>query len=118
MKTTSNIKPQEPFIIEQVNSNHCDVVFFVNIEEIHCQNETSQVETLYEYDLYRLSCPFRETLSDDITNNYDVWLECAKESEKIVKKDPSDKELIDALQEKNSMLEEALLELASIIGGE
>ena len=74
MQTESNIKPDK-FIIEEHNKK-CDVLFSSDIEETERNGET-----FYTYNLYRLQMRARDNLEETISNNYETWLEVAKQKE-------------------------------------
>lgn len=71
MQTESNIKPKS-FEIEDLRNGKMAVSFFDNIEE---------KEDVYSYDMYRIVVNDRDNLFKDIENNYDLWLQFAKDSE-------------------------------------
>lgn len=75
MKTESNQKP-EKITFESKDDNKCDVIFTDNVEEI-----TTEEETKYIYDMYRITVNSRANLEKQIEESYDKWLELAKETE-------------------------------------
>lgn len=75
MKTESNQKP-EKIAFENKDDNKCDVIFIDNVEEV-----TTEEETKYVYDMYRITINSRTNLEKQIEGNYDKWLELAKETE-------------------------------------
>lgn len=83
MRTTSNIMPILAFEIENIRKGYCDIVFIENVEEIQKEDET-----LYEYDLYRMKTPYRQELHAIVENDYDNWINRAKEIEKDIFENP------------------------------
>ena len=75
MKAESNIRPSS-FEIENVSKERCDVVLNTNIEEIE---EEENVK--YLYDTYRLNICYSENIEEEIRNNYDRYLNNAKNNE-------------------------------------
>lgn len=71
MKTESNSKPNK-LEIEDFRSGKVTVYFFDNIQE---------QEDMYFYDMYRITLNNRPNLAEDIENNYDTWLQFAKDTE-------------------------------------
>lgn len=76
MITQSNTQPTSAFIIEKINDDQCDILFFENVKEIEVEERLN-----YEYDFYRLPAIYRDNLSASIESNYDAWLEAAKRHE-------------------------------------
>ena len=72
MKVESNQVPQKKYEIENHINGKIDVIFFDNIIE---------EEEKVIYNMYRITVLDRETIEDDISNNYDKWLEYAKKKE-------------------------------------
>lgn len=80
MKTESTIRPKNNFIIEK-RDNTCEVVFFDDIKEetrIREIDDETLTETMYTYNTFKISVLFRETLEEDIKNNFNIWLDFAK----------------------------------------
>ena len=80
MKEESNIKPEKNFKIENItDEGKCDVIFYEDIiEEIR---DAGEKETkVYSYNFYRITVRYRETLEEDLENNYKMWLEFAKKN--------------------------------------
>ena len=78
MKEENNIKPEKKFEIENISEDgKCDVVFYDNIQE-----ETKTDGEKYIYDIYRITVRYRDTLEEDLENNYETWLNFAKEEMK------------------------------------
>lgn len=71
MKIESNCKLNK-FEIEERGNGKVQVSFFNNMVE---------QEDMYCYDMYRLRLNNRDNLSEDIEENYDIWLQFAKDSE-------------------------------------
>lgn len=94
MQTRSNVKPSSNFEIEEHANKKCDVLFFANIEE-----SIEDGETTYIYDFYRLSMRNRNNLKEAVTNNYETWLEFAKNQEE-------NKLAEEIRQKRNKLLEE------------
>lgn len=106
MKSQSNIN-QQPFTINELSNGMAEVMF--------CENITEAVvgeQTMYEFDMYEIMIPQRIGLADDITANYQEWLNYAKGQ---VDKPLSDKEKIVELETKLSIQDAVLTEL--ILGG-
>jgi len=78
MKTESYTKPNK-IKIEEIG-NKCTVSFFDNIQEVE---ETIEDETVtkYIYDMYKTTLNNRGNLAEDIENNFEIWLQFAKDSE-------------------------------------
>lgn len=76
MITQSNTQPTSTFIIEKINDNQCDILFFENVKEIEIEERLD-----YEYNLYRLPAPYRDNLAQSVESNYEAWLEAAKRHE-------------------------------------
>ncbi len=72
MRVESNQVPQKKYKIENHINGKVDVIFFDNIIE---------EEEKVIYDMYRITVIDRETIEDDISNNFDKWLEYAKKKE-------------------------------------
>ena len=71
MKTQSEVKPNK-FIIENYRNGKVTISFFDNITE---------KEKLFYYDMYRITLNNRTNLEQDIEDNYDTWLQFAKDCE-------------------------------------
>lgn len=76
MITQSNTQPTSAFIIEKINDDQCDILFFKNVKEIEIEERLN-----YEYDLYRLPTIYRDNLAQSVESNYNAWLEAAKRHE-------------------------------------
>lgn len=77
MKTESTIKPINNFEIENIKDDVCDVVFFSDISKIEKTVEEETV-TMFVYNTYRVSVPYRENLTELIEKDFNVWLDFAK----------------------------------------
>lgn len=75
MKTESTIRPENDFMIENIKGNSCEVVFFDTILEEKKEEET----TIYVYNTYRITLPYRSDLADVIEANIKLWLDYAKQ---------------------------------------
>lgn len=79
MKTESYSKPNK-FKIENVRNGKITVLFSDNITEIREIFEDEET-TQYEYDMYKITLNNRINLAEDIENNYNMWLQFAKDCE-------------------------------------
>ncbi|MEG1525240.1 MAG: hypothetical protein RRZ24_11005 [Clostridia bacterium] len=71
MRGKSKSAPAGAFVIEPIE-NHSGLVrirFFADPKEV--------VDTHWAYDEYQIVLPDRADLSDDISGNYETWLEAA-----------------------------------------
>ena len=85
MKTESTIKPQN-YKIEDRENGKVAVYFFTNIQTIEKkqneQEETSkEKQKMYSYDMYVIEIQKQDNLEERIKNNYDMWLDFAKQKE-------------------------------------
>ena len=71
MKVESNAKPNN-FKLENINNRKIMICFFDNIIE---------KEEMFYYDMYRITLNNRTNLIEDIENNYETWLQFAKNHE-------------------------------------
>lgn len=78
MKAESNIQPAK-FEIENIKEDRCEIVINSNIQEI-----TDNENTKYTFDSYRLNICYNKDLKEDIENNYEKYLEIAKNNEEKV----------------------------------
>ena len=76
MQVESSTKPKTKFEIENHINNKVDVVFFCNVEEIKDEENTK-----YKYDTFRISITSRDDIQEEIEQNYDSWLDFAKDCE-------------------------------------
>lgn len=82
MKEENNIKPKKKFEIENISEDgKCDVVFYDNIQE-ETKTDGEKIVKAYIYDIYRITVRYRDTLEEDLENNYETWLNFAKEEMK------------------------------------
>lgn len=79
MQVESSVKPNE-LEIEYLENGKITVSFFGNIveQEVIRMNEK---QTIYVYDMYKIIIENRPNLEQDIQNNYDIWLQFAKDCE-------------------------------------
>ena len=81
MREENNIKPEKKFEIQNISDDgKCDIVFYDNIKEERSNGE--EETTVYIYDIYRVTVRYRDTLEEDLENNYETWLNFAKEEMK------------------------------------
>ncbi len=82
MQEENNVKPAKKFEIQNINEDgKCDVVFYDNIkEETRSNGEENQI--IYLYDIYRITVRYRDTLEEDLEQNYEIWLNFAKDEMK------------------------------------
>lgn len=110
MKSISTIKPESPFIIENMHDGKCDIVFFCNVED---------KDSLFEMDVYRLTTTFRPSLHKTIENNLEQWVEHAKTleetEENVVVKEEVSEDLLDNTEEMVEMLHRMMLMEVSIV---
>ena len=59
----------------------CTVYFFDNIQEETRQRENEDPQTIYIYDMYVINPYYRDNLREDIEENYQIWLDSAKQQE-------------------------------------
>lgn len=79
MKTESYSKPNK-FKIEFLKNGRVSVLFFDNISKVTENFENEEIEK-YKYEMYRITLNNRTNLAEDIENNYDTWLQFAKDCE-------------------------------------
>ena len=77
MKARSTIIPPK-FKIGDRKGNLIEVAFFDDVKEIQDQEEEA---TSYEYSVYKIKTIYREKLEESIENNYEAWLELAKDTD-------------------------------------
>ena len=75
MRTESNIRP-EAAEIEIAANGIAEVILRENITE-----ETREDATMYRYDEYRLSVPYRENLMEHVSQSLDAWVTLARDTE-------------------------------------
>lgn len=83
VKTYSNIRPEKNFSIENIENGKCTVLFFDNIQEEEQVNESveNQNNVSYSYDMYEMEVSYRENLSEEIEENFEKWLDDAKQQD-------------------------------------
>ena len=81
MHVQNSVKPQKSFEIENIEGNKCDIVFYANIIETEMSNAEKRQEKIYEYDIYRINTVYRDNIKENVTSNYEKWLNKAKEIE-------------------------------------
>lgn len=79
MQVKSNIRPDE-FKIESLENGKLSVYFFDNIVEQEVVRMNEQ-QIIYVYDMYQITIENRPNLEEDIQNNFDIWLQFAKDCE-------------------------------------
>lgn len=82
MREENNVKPEKKFDIQNISDDgKCDIVFYDNIKE-ETRNNGEENQKIYIYDIYRVTVRYRDTLEEDVEQNYETWLEFAKEEMK------------------------------------
>ena len=80
-KTESFTRP--PLFDVSVSGDEAIIRFAVNVtEKVIEAKEDEEQQTVYEYDSYTMTVRDRADLEKDISNNYDNWLEKAKQIER------------------------------------
>lgn len=80
-KTESFTRP--PLFNISISDNDVIIRFAENvIEKVVKETDEDEEQTMYEYDSYSLTVKNRPDLEKDISNNYDDWLEKAKQIER------------------------------------
>ena len=95
MKTESDIKPKNKFLVNLLPCGMAEILFFENVEN------NGEV---YVYDQYILEVPFRENLCEVVGENYDAWLLAAREAEAPDVPVITQEERISALEKENAEL--------------
>ncbi len=75
MRTESNIRP-EAAEIEITANGMAEVILRENITE-----ETREDATMYRYDEYRLSVPYRDNLLENVQKTLNAWMTSARNAE-------------------------------------
>ena len=57
------------------------IVFYDNIQE-EIRSDGEENKKVYIYDIYRVTVRYRDTLEEDLENNYETWLKFAKDEMK------------------------------------
>lgn len=79
MREENNIKPEKKFEIQNISDDgRCDIVFYDNIQE-EIRSDGEENKKVYIYEIYRITVRYRDTLEEDLENNYETWLNFAKE---------------------------------------
>lgn len=82
MREENNIKPEKKFEIQNISDDgRCDIVFYDNIQE-EIRSDGEENKKVYIYDIYRVTVRYRDTLEEDLENNYETWLNFAKDEMK------------------------------------
>ena len=76
MRVSGTINPEQKFQIEDVKDGCCTIYFFDNIQE-----NITNGQLLYSYDMYSAKFFYRENLEQDIQENFETWLNYAKKQE-------------------------------------
>jgi len=98
MKAESTIMPASPYEIT-FNGDYAEIEFFTNITE----SEVEEGEAAkWEYDHYRYTTRYRDTLITSLDNNYDSWLA------KAIEKEEAENTVVETEAEKIEELESAL----------
>lgn len=107
----ADIKPNK-YIIENIVDNKCDIVLIENITESTKKDENGNTRICFNYDMYRIvKNNYRDTLERDLIddNNFEVWLNFAKEQYA--------KQVIDIPDtERITVLEQAIIDIGEVIG--
>ena len=77
-QTQSDTKP-EKYIIENILNGNCDIVIndkIKKIEESYIEDDKEIKTTKYEYNSYRVTVPYRDTLEDELQSKdgFAMWL--------------------------------------------
>lgn len=79
MKAESMQSPVNKYKITVIDKYNAEVEFFDNIQEKQKKQDNSEdLVTVYEYNYYRINIRNRPNLSEQLNNNYDEWLQYAK----------------------------------------
>lgn len=79
MQVESRVKPSK-LKIESLTNGKVSVYFFDNIVEQEVMRMNEQ-QTIYVYDMYKITIENRPNLEEDIEDNFDMWLQFAKDCE-------------------------------------
>lgn len=79
MQVESMVRPNR-LKIENLENGKLSVYFFDNIVEQEVMKMNEQ-QTIYVYDMYKVTIENRPNLEKDIQNNFDIWLQFAKDNE-------------------------------------
>ena len=101
---------QPTYIIETIDDDKCRISLYTNE-----QTASSDEGTIYIYDLYTVVITNRPNLTDNISGNYDAWVEFARAEENARK----EREMIAKLDKSRvSDIESAVIELADMIAAQ
>jgi hypothetical protein len=92
MKTESNIIPQQ-IEIHELQNGEAEVLLTENVVEKQINEGL-----IYEYNLYIIKTQNREGLKEQIENNFTTWLQFAKDKEKPIITEPTEKERLKAVE--------------------
>jgi hypothetical protein len=93
MKTESNIIPQQ-IEIHELQNGEAEVLLTENVVEKQINEGL-----IYEYNLYIIKIQNREGLKEQIKNNFNIWLQFAKDKEKPIITEPTEKERLKAVED-------------------
>lgn len=79
MQVESMVRPNR-LKIENLDNGKLSVYFFDNIVEQEVMRMNEQ-QTIYVYDMYKVTIENRPNLEEDIEDNFDMWLQFAKDCE-------------------------------------
>ena len=80
MKVQSKTKPEQLHIEKQ--GNIAKIIMCKNIEQVERETEEGEIEQLYQYDKMDFELPYRKTLDNSITDNFNAYFEFGKEKMK------------------------------------
>ena len=106
----SDTRPDK-YIIENILDGKCDIILIENVEEHSMEDENSENQTYYTYDMYRIvKNNYRDTLESDLADDtkFNVWLDFAKDQYSNQAEEVSNEERLSTV--------EAVI--AEILGGE
>lgn len=84
MRAESGTQPTGNYRIENINGNICDVVFFDDIVKEERESEEEN-HTVYTYNEYRITVPYREDIETHIDDGLEIWLAYARQHDFDVK---------------------------------
>ena len=103
----SDFRPQQ-FTINELSNGMAEILIYENIVEFETVDFEQNTKTMYEFDMYEIMIPQRIGLSEDITANYQEWLDHAKGQ---IEKPLSDKEKIVELENKALATDDLIAEI-------
>ena len=77
MKVQSKAEPEQLHIEKQ--DNVAKIIMCKNIEQVERETEEDEIEQLYQYDKVEFELPYRKTLDNSITDNFNAYFEFGKE---------------------------------------